>query len=102
MKGRMTKRIIAVIVCAALIVAALPAGIFSALGVSKAKLQVTVISDIHYYPDTLKGTNADGTGFSDAWNEWSENGARQHDQVNALLDAALKKAEKEGSKLAKK
>ena len=98
MKGRMTKRIIAVIVCAALIVAALPAGIFSALGVSKAKLQVTVISDIHYYPDTLKGTNADGTGFSDAWNEWSENGARQHDQVNALLDAALKKAEKEGSR----
>ena len=56
-KGRLARRIIAVIVCMTLVLAALPTGVFSAFAqTEKGKLKVTSISDIHYFADSEKGT----------------------------------------------
>lgn len=54
-KGRLARRIIAVIVCMTLVLAALPTGVFSAFAqTEKGKLKVTSISDIHYFADSEK------------------------------------------------
>ena len=56
-KGRLARRIIAVIVCMTLVLAALPTGVFSAFAqTERGKLKVTSISDIHYFADSEKGT----------------------------------------------
>ena len=97
-KGRLARRIIAVIVCMTLVLAALPNGVFSAFAqTEKGKLKVTSISDIHYFADSEKGTGDTENGFSEAYNEWNNRGYREHNEVNALIDAALKKAVAEKS-----
>ena len=85
-KGRLARRIIAVIVCMTLVLAALPTGVFSAFAqTEKGKLKVTSISDIHYFADSEKGTGDTENGFSEAYNEWNDKGSRQHNEVDALL-----------------
>ena len=97
-KGRLARRIIAVIVCMTLVLAALPTGVFSAFAqTEKGKLKVTSISDIHYFADSEKGTGNTKNGFSEAYNEWNDKGSRQHNEVDALLTAALDKAAEEKS-----
>ena len=97
-KGRLARRIIAVIVCMTLVLAALPTGVFSAFAqTEKGKLKVTSISDIHYFADSEKGTGDTKNGFSEAYNEWNDKGSRQHNEVDALLTAALDKAAEEKS-----
>ena len=97
-KGRLARRIIAVMVCMTLVLAALPTGVFSAFAqTEKGKLKVTSISDIHYFADTEKGTGDTENGFSEAYNEWNDKGSRQHNEVGTLLSAALKKAADEKS-----
>ena len=97
-KGRLARRIIAVIVCMILVLAALPTGVFSAFAqTEKGKLKVTSISDIHYFADSEKGTGDTKNGFSEAYNEWNDKGSRQLNEVDALIDAALKKAVAEKS-----
>ena len=97
-KGRLARRIIAVIVCMTLVLAALPTGVFSAFAqTEKGKLKVTSISDIHYFADSEKGTGDTENGFSEAYNEWNDKGSRQHNEVDALLTAALDKAAEEKS-----
>ena len=87
-KGRLARRIIAVIVCMTLVLAALPTGVFSAFAqTEKGKLKVTSISDIHYFADSEKGTGDTENGFSEAYNEWNDKGSRQHNEVDALLTA---------------
>ena len=91
-KGRLARRIIAVMVCMTLVLAALPTGVFSAFAqTEKGKLKVTSISDIHYFADTEKGTGDTENGFSEAYNEWNDKGSRQHNEVGTLLSAALKR-----------
>ena len=100
-KGRLARRIIAVIVCMTLVLAALPTGVFSAFAqTEKGKLKVTSISDIHYFADSEKGTGDTKNGFSEAYNEWNDKGSRQHNEVDALLTAALDKAAEEGNEAA--
>ena len=100
-KGRLARRIIAVIVCMTLVLAALPTGVFSAFAqTEKGKLRVTSISDIHYFADSEKGTGDTENGFSEAYNEWNDKGSRQHNEVDALLTAALDKAAEEGNEAA--
>ena len=97
-KGRLARRIIAVIVCMTLVLAALPTGVFSAFAqTEKGKLKVTSISDIHYFADSEKGTGDTKNGFSEAYNAWNDRGYREHNEANALIDAALKKAVAEKS-----
>lgn len=72
-KGRLARRIIAVIVCMTLVLAALPTGVFSAFAqTKKGKLKVTSISDIHYFADSEKGTGDTKNGFSEAYNAWND------------------------------
>lgn len=97
-KGRFAKRVLAVLVCMTLILAALPTGVFSAFAVEKGELKITTISDIHYFANSEKGrSDATENGFSEAYNEWNDAGSRQHNEVASLLAAALKKAAKENS-----
>ena len=55
-RGRLASRIIAVIVCMTLILAAVPTGVLGAFAQEKGTLRVTSISDIHYFADSEKGT----------------------------------------------
>ena len=96
-RGRLASRIIAVIVCMTLILAAVPTGVLGAFAQEKGTLRVTSISDIHYFADSEKGTGDTKNGFSEAYNEWNDKGSRQHNEVNALIDVALKKAVAEKS-----
>jgi len=62
-----------------------PSGMLSVLAVvQKAPLQIAVMSDIHYYPQSLMG------GKGAAWQKYCKSNARQDNQVGALLDASLK------------
>lgn len=71
-----------------LILSVIPAGVFSALkAIKKAPLQVAVMADIHYYPQSLMGDKGD------AWQKYCDSNARQDIQCKALLDAALYAAE---------
>ena len=97
-RGRLAKRAIAVIVCATLLLAAIPAGVFSALGnAERGELKATLFSDVHYFAESAKGTGDTETGYCEAYNEWYEKGSREHNQVDALVDAALNKAVAEES-----
>ena len=96
-KGRLARRIIAVIVCMTLILAAVPTGVLGAFAQEKGTLRVTSISDIHYFADSEKGTGDTENGFSEAYNAWNDRGYREHNEANALIDAALKKAVAEKS-----
>ncbi|OQA69871.1 MAG: Alkaline phosphatase precursor [Firmicutes bacterium ADurb.Bin262] len=55
----------------------------AAVSVPRAPLQAAVLSDIHYYPQSLMGDKGD------AWRQYCENNARQDAQCEALLGAAL-------------
>ena len=97
-RGRLARRVIAVIVCMTLVIAALPTGVLSAFAqTEKGKLKVTSISDIHYFADSEKGTGDTKNGFSEAYNEWNDRGSREHNEVDAMLSAALEKAVAEKS-----
>ena len=97
-RGRLAKRVIAVLVCATLLIAAIPAGVFSALGnAERGELKVTLFSDIHYFAESARGTGDTETGYCEAYNEWYERGSREHNQADALIDAALDRAVKEKS-----
>ena len=70
-RGRLAKRVIAVLVCATLLIAAIPAGVFSALGnAERGELKVTLFSDIPYFAESARGTGATETGHCEAYNEW--------------------------------
>ena len=63
---------------------AVPSGMLSALAVvQKAPLQIAVVSDIHYYPQSLMG------GKGAAWQAYCNNNDRQFAQNKSLVDATL-------------
>ncbi|MEI6580256.1 MAG: metallophosphoesterase, partial [Eubacteriales bacterium] len=62
----------------------IPAGVFSAFFlIQKAPLQMALISDIHYYPQSLMGDKGA------AWQKYCDDKSSQYTQTDALVDAAL-------------
>lgn len=81
---RRFSKITALALAMVFLLSALPAGVVNALGsVQKAPVQLAVLSDIHYYPQSLMGDKGE------AWQTYCEKNARQFTQGSAIIDAAL-------------
>ncbi len=82
--SRKVLRVLAITLAIIILFSAIPTGLFTALtAVKEAPLQISVISDIHYYPQSLMGSKGE------LWQQHCANSARQDIQCAALLDAAL-------------
>lgn len=87
--GSKTVKILAFTLALVVLLSAIPAGVFSALkAVERAPLQVAVMADIHYFPQSLMGDKGK------AWKEYCDSNACQNIQCKALLDSALYAIEK--------
>lgn len=79
MKKHLSLKILALAMAVVLVAAAIP---FCA-NAEESVIQFGVLSDIHYYSDTLKG------GECDAYKEWMTHSTREFDEEAVLLEAGL-------------
>ncbi len=81
---RLSKRVLAAALSAVIVLAAMPAGAFVASATNRSEpMQIGVISDIHYFPDSLTGNNCE------AFTELCNSNARQYSESDELLTTSL-------------
>jgi 3',5'-cyclic AMP phosphodiesterase CpdA len=81
---RLHKRILAIALSAIILLASVPAGaIVAAANTKSSDLQIGVISDIHYYPDSLTGNGCQ------AFIDFCDLKVRQYRESSELLNTAL-------------
>lgn len=80
MKGRkISLKIISLVLSLALIIASVP----MMVNADSSSIRFGVISDIHYYPQVLKGEKGEG------WQEFLANKHKEYDDLDSLIDNAL-------------
>ncbi|MBQ2847324.1 MAG: metallophosphoesterase [Clostridia bacterium] len=80
MKEKKTSlKVISVLLSLAMLISCIP----FAVSANTASIRFGVLSDVHYYPDSLKG------GYNDAWKTFLKNKHKEYDENNSLLENAL-------------
>ncbi|MBQ7054963.1 MAG: hypothetical protein IJN97_07045, partial [Oscillospiraceae bacterium] len=79
--NKIIKRMVALCMSILLVLSATSASVLAQD--APAPLQIGIISDIHYYGETISGN------YCDAYMDYVENGSRQQYQTTALLDSAF-------------
>lgn len=86
---KMCSKALAVLICLALLICALPTSILGAFAVTGGELTVGVISDLHYYPRSLMGNDIN------KFIETSKLNSTTSYLTDALIDAALSEYEEQ-------
>lgn len=79
MKSRISLKIISVVLAVALVIASIP----MIVSADSSSIRFGVISDIHYYPQVLKGEKGEG------WQEFLANKHKEYDDLDSLIENAL-------------
>lgn len=91
MKNKISLKIISVVLAFALILASIP----MIVSADTSSIRFGVVSDIHYYPQSLKGEKGEG------WQTFLANKHKEYDDLDSLIDNALdgilRNAQEDGS-----